>query len=137
MTLGARIKAAMKHAGFGSATALAQAVHDLSGLDCSQQQISKLVRDDLKSGRSGYIYWIAKACQVRAEWLYEGVEPMIRNNQEHELLQLFRAVPVDDRQQLLKITATFVPGNAAQIKLLPAPDKDDPDDNLVQLESRR
>jgi transcriptional regulator with XRE-family HTH domain len=135
MTLGQRIKAARKHAGL-SAAALAKVVSELSGISCTQQQISNLERGLSKSGRSAYVYWIAKATEVRVEWLHEGAGPMLRNEQERQLLQLFRAIPVAKRDHLLTVTATFIEGS--QQKLLPAPADEVTDPvNLVDLESRR
>ncbi|KKL86662.1 hypothetical protein LCGC14_1942490 [marine sediment metagenome] len=83
MSLGERLKAAMKHGGFETDRQVVDAIHVALGVSAddipmlSQQMISKIRRDDLKSGQSHLFPYIAFVCGVSAIWLAAELGPMI------------------------------------------------------------
>lgn len=116
MTLGERLSKAMAHAGFKTDQDLVDTIDHTLGIFpntkpfTSQQAISKIKGNKLKTERTHLIPYLANECEVSAIWLAAEVGPMIRIQSgkrfepEHvAMLNNFLTLPKDIRFHIVGI----------------------------------
>lgn len=124
MGIGDRLRTAMDHGGFDTDAKLVQAIHQTLGIKegdrpfTSQQMISKIKRDQLKSRQSSLVPYIAHECNVSAIWLVADIGPMVplRSGDRIEpddvvFLNTLKTLPKDMRDtvhDLVEISAKYI-----------------------------